>query len=257
MKFAIDRIAYFTIARKEIHRILRIWTQTLLPPVITQSLYFIIFGAFLGGRIGEMNGVPYMTFLVPGLVLMAMIVNAFSNVAGSFFGAKFQKSIEEIIVAPVSPSTILAGYCTGGIVRAVMVGAVIYGVSVFFVPPTITHVWAIVTFGLLTSIIFSLLGLLNGLYARKFDDVSIVPTFVLTPLTYLGGVFYELDRLPDAWQIVVRINPLAYMIDGFRYGFSGHADTPVALSAAVLVVLTVVLTIVAWQLLRRGMGMKT
>lgn len=257
MNIAISRVAYLTIARKELTRVFRIWTQTLLPPVITQSLYFVIFGGLLGSRIGEVSGMSYAAFLVPGLILMSMLTNAFTNVASSFFGAKFMKSVEEMIVAPVSPSVLLAGFLTGGIVRAVVVGAIVYGVSLVFAPPTIVHAWAVVYFGFMTALIFALLGFMNALYAKKFDDVGIVPTFVLTPLTYLGGVFYSIDKLPGIWQTLARFNPLAYMIDGFRYGFSGVASTPVATSAIVIFVLAVILTGVLLTLLRRGAGLKS
>lgn len=257
MSFSTQRVAFLTIARKETWRIFRIWTQTLLPPVITQSLYFLIFGAFLGARIGFVGGSDYAMFLVPGLVLMAVVTNAFTNVASSFFGAKFMKNIEEILVAPVSPFVTLAGFCTGGIVRSVLVGVIVFLVSMFFVPPAFTHVWAIAYFGILTAVFFSLLGFLNALFARKFDDVGIIPVFVLTPLTYLGGVFYDIDSLPGVWGTVAKFNPLAYAIDGFRYGFSGHAATPVALSAVVLGILVVGLGVAIHELLRRRVGLQT
>ncbi|PJE77127.1 ABC transporter permease [Candidatus Uhrbacteria bacterium CG10_big_fil_rev_8_21_14_0_10_48_16] len=250
-------IAYLTIARKEINRILRIWTQTLLPPVITQSLYFVIFGAFLGSRIGDIGGQSYASFIVPGLILMAVVTNAFSNVASSFFGAKFQRSIEEILVAPVSPSTLLAGFCTGGVVRSLLVGIIVFLISLFFVPASITHVWAIIYFSLMTAIFFSMIGFLNGMFARKFDDVSIIPTFVLTPLTYLGGVFYEISHLPGIWQTVARFNPLVYAIDGFRYGFTGSASTPIALSAITMFVLTLALGLTLITLLRKRVGLQS
>lgn len=257
MPHTIARVAYLTIARKEVNRIFRIWTQTLLPPVITQSLYFVVFGAFIGQRIGEVGGTSYAAFLVPGLILMAVVTNAFSNVASSFFGAKFQRSIEELLVAPVSPWVMLSGFATGGIVRSVLVGAIVFAVSAFFVPPVITHWWAVLFFGLLTAVFFSLLGLLNGLFARKFDDVSIVPTFVLAPLTYLGGVFYDIGNLPGAWQVVAKLNPLAYAIDGFRYGFSGAASTHVAASAVILAMLVVTLSATCWALLRKRVGLQS
>ncbi len=203
-----------------------------------------------------MQGLPYMTFLVPGLILMAMITNAFSNVASSFFGAKFMRNIEEVLVAPVSPTVLLAGFCTGGVVRAALVGAVIYVVSIIFEASVITHLWAVLFFGLITAVIFSLFGFLNGLYAKKFDDVGLIPTFVLTPLTYLGGVFYEIDRLPTAWQAITKLNPLVYMIDGFRYGFTGEAQTPVIFSGFILLTIAVISTTLAWHLLRRGIGIK-
>lgn len=257
MNTSVSRVAYLTIARKEVTRVLRIWSQTLLPPVITQSLYFVIFGNLLGARIGEVGGLTYAGFLVPGLVLMGVVTNAFSNVASSFFGAKFQRSIEELLVAPVSPGVMLAGFCTGGVVRALLVGIVVFLVSTFFVTTPLTHPWAVAYFGFVTSLFFSLLGFLNGLFARKFDDVGIVPIFVLTPLTYLGGVFYDIGQLPGIWQTVARFNPLAYAIDGFRYGFSGIASTPVYASALVLGVLTLALGAAVYELLRRRIGLQS
>lgn len=257
MSFSTQRVAYLTIARKETWRIFRIWTQTLLPPVITQSLYFLIFGAFLGTRIGEVGGSDYALFLVPGLVLMAVVTNAFTNVASSFFGAKFMKNIEEVLVAPVSPLVTLAGFCTGGIVRSVFVGIIVFLVSLFFVPPTFAHVWAIAYFGILTSVFFSLLGFLNGLFARKFDDVGIIPVFVLTPLTYLGGVFYDIGSLPGVWGTIAKFNPLAYAIDGFRYGFSGAASTPVVTSAAILGLVTLALGAWIYAMLRKRIGLQS
>jgi len=250
-------IAYLTIARKEINRILRIWTQTLLPPVITQSLYFVIFGAFLGSRIGQIGNQSYAAFIVPGLILMAVVTNAFSNVASSFFGAKFQHSIEEILVAPVSPSTLLVGFCTGGVVRSLIVGIIVFIVSIFFVPSSITHVWAIMYFSLMTAIFFSMVGFLNAMFARKFDDVSIIPTFVLTPLTYLGGVFYEINHLPGVWQTVARFNPLVYAIDGFRYGFTGSASTPIVTSAITMFIVTFGLGFILIYLLRKRVGLQS
>lgn len=256
MNPSVQRVAFLTIARKEVTRVLRMWSQSLLPPIITQSLYFVIFGNLLGTRIGEVGGLTYAGFLVPGLVLMGVVTNAFSNVAYSFFGAKFQRSVEEMLVAPVSPGVMLAGYCTGGVMRAVLVGGIVFLVSLFFVTTGVTHAWAIAYFGFLTSLFFSLLGFLNGLFARKFDDVGIIPVFVLTPLTYLGGVFYDIGQLPGVWQTVAKFNPLVYAIDGFRYGFSGHASTPVLTSAVVLGVLTVALGGIVYDLLRRRVGLQ-
>jgi ABC-2 type transport system permease protein len=249
-------VGYFTIVRKETHRIFRIWTQTILPSVITQSLYFVIFGGLIGSRLGEVGGGSYATFLVPGLVMMSVITNAFSNVASSFFGAKFQRSIEEILVSPMKPWAILAGYVSGGIVRGGAVGGAVFLVALFFAHPHVTHPLPLVFFLFMTCVIFSLLGFLNALFARKFDDVGIIPTFVLTPLTYLGGVFYGIDALPPFWRTVSFFNPIVYMIDGFRYGFSGVASTPVALSALILLVVAAVLTGVCLVLLKKGFGLK-
>lgn len=249
-------IALQTIVRKEAGRIFRIWPQTLLPAVITQSLYFVIFGAFLGQRIGEVGGTGYATFLVPGLILMSVVTNAFMNVASSLFSAKFMRNIDEILVAPVSPGVLLAGYCSGGVVRSVLVGSIVFAVSTFFIPSSFAHPWAVVVFGLLTAACFSLFGFLNGLFAKKFDDVSIIPTFVLTPLTYLGGVFYDISSLPPFWQGVARLNPLVYAVDGFRYGFTGISSTPVATSAIILTLVTVVMGAGLLWSLRRGIGLR-
>ena len=214
-------VGYATILRKETVRIFRIWTQTILPSVVSQTLYFAIFGGIVGSRIGQMGGASYATFLVPGLVMMSVITNAFSNVASSFFGAKFQRSIEEVLVSPMKPWAMLAGYVSGGVVRGMVVAVAVFLASMVFVVPQMTHPIALVFFLLATCFIFSQLGFLNGLFARKFDDVGIIPTFVLTPLTYLGGVFYSVDALPPFWRAVSHANPVVYMIDGFRYGFSG------------------------------------
>lgn len=248
-------IGYLTILRKETTRIFRIWTQTILPSVVTQSLYFIIFGGLIGAQIGEVSGGSYAAFLVPGLVMMSAITNAFSNTASSFFGAKFMRSIDEILVSPMKPWTILAGFVSGGIVRGMVVGFAVFLVSIFFVHPQVTHAFALIFFLFATCLIFSLLGFLNGLFARKFDDVGIVPVFVLTPLTYLGGVFYNLDVLPPFWRAVSLANPIVYMIDGFRYGFSGVAATSVLMSGAILAVVAGALIWLSLTLVRRGTGL--
>ncbi|MDO8425287.1 MAG: ABC transporter permease [bacterium] len=249
-------VGYGTIVRKETVRIVRIWTQTILPSVISQTLYFAIFGGIVGARIGHMGGSSYTAFLVPGLVMMSAITNAFSNVASSFFGAKFQRSIEEILVSPMKPWAVLAGYVSGGLVRGVAVAAAVFLVSVAFVRPHVTHMGALIFFIFVTCLIFSLLGFLNGLLARKFDDVGLIPTFVLTPLTYLGGVFYDLNVLPPFWRAVSHANPIVYMIDGFRFGFTGTAVTSVLGSAGILVVVAGVLIVLTLALLRRGFGLK-
>jgi ABC-2 type transport system permease protein len=247
---------YLTIVRKETTRIFRIWTQTILPSVVTQSLYFIIFGGLVGSRIGEVNGTSYAAFLVPGLVMMAAITNSFSNVASSFFGAKFQRSIEEILVSPMKPGAILAGYVSGGVVRGTVVGAVVFIVSALFTHIHVTHAFFLIFFLFITCVIFSLLGFLNALFARKFDDVGIVPTFILTPLTYLGGVFYSLDYLPPFWRSISYGNPIVYMIDGFRYGFSGVAATSVTISAVILVAVAAALSGIALTFLKKGTGLR-
>ncbi|MGB4922382.1 MAG: ABC transporter permease, partial [Enterococcus aquimarinus] len=222
---------YFTalksLAIKETNRYLRIWVQTLVPPVITTSMYFVIFGNLIGGRIGEMDGFSYMEFIVPGLIMMSVITSSYSNVASSFFSQKFQKNIEELLIAPVPTHVIIWGFVIGGLGRSILVGTLVTVISLFFVPLNV-YSWGIVVATLLmTGILFSLAGLLNGVFAQSYDDVSIVPTFVLQPLTYLGGVFYAISMLPPFWQAVSKINPIVYMISGFRYGFLGITDVSI------------------------------
>lgn len=250
-------IAFNTIVRKEITRWLRIWTQTLLPPVITQSLYFVIFGKFIGSQIGKIHGVSYIDFIVPGLVMMAVINSAFANVVSSFFSAKFQRSVEELLVSSIPSWVILAGYTTGGALRGVLVGIIVFAISIFFTQPQILHPVVITVFIVLTSIVFSLGGFLNAIYAKKFDDVAIFPTFVLTPLTYLGGVFYSILSLPQIWQNVSKLNPILYMINGFRFGFYGISDVNIWLSVGILIFLTLILAMVNLYMLDKGIGLKT
>lgn len=250
-------VALKTIWRKEITRFMRIWIQTLIPPVITMSLYFIIFGNLIGNRIGEMGGVGYMQFIVPGLIMMSVITNSYANVSSSFFGAKFQKSIEELLVAPVPTHVIIAGFVGGGVARGVLVGILVTLVSLFFVPLQIHSWFMIIATLLMTSILFSLAGLLNALFAKSFDDISIIPTFVLTPLTYLGGVFYSLTLLPAFWQAVSKLNPIVYMISGFRFGFLGITDVPLFTTVVVLAVFIVAFYLLCWYLIQRGRGLRS
>lgn len=250
-------ISLYTLVDKEVVRIFRIWMQSLLPSVITTSLYFLIFGAFIGQRIGEVEGVSYLEFVVPGLVMMAIITNSFSNVVSSFFGNKFQRSIEELLVSPTPSWVIVAGYSVGGIVRGLLVGGLVLGLAFIFTGVFYVNILAILAFAIFTSVLFSLAGLLNGIYAKKFDHVAIVPTFVLTPLTYLGGVFYSIDALPEFWQNVSRANPVLYMVNGFRYGFFGTSDVPVLVSFVIVIGFIVVLATLDWMLIRRGVGMRS
>lgn len=250
-------IAYYTIVRKEVARFIRIWPQTLVPPMMTQALYFLIFGKFIGSQISDINGVSYMAFIVPGLVMMSVINNAYVNVAGSFFSNKFQRSIEEIIVSPVSNGVIMAGYVTGGLLRGVMVGSLVFGVSAFFTRPVVRHWGVIIIFAVMTSFVFALGGLMNGILAKKFDDVSIVPNFILIPLTYLGGVFYSVASLPPEWQYFSRVNPILYMVNGFRYGFYGFADVNIAVSFLILSAFAVALWRGNLYLLKKGTGLRT
>lgn len=252
---------YFTalksLAVKETNRYLRIWVQTLVPPVITTSLYFIIFGKMIGSRIGEMGGFSYMEFIVPGLIMMSTITSSYSNVSYSFFSQKFQKNIEELLVAPVPTHVIIWGFVFGGLGRSILVGTLVTIISLFFVPLHV-YSWVIVVLTLvMTAILFSLAGLLNGIFAQSFDDVSIVPTFVLQPLTYLGGVFYSISMLPPIWQTISKVNPIVYMISGFRYGFLGTIDVPIFLSIGILVLFIVVLYSVCWYLIQKGRGLRS
>ena len=256
MNKSLSYIAFCTIVRKEITRFLRIWPQTLLPSAITQSLYFLIFGKFIGSQIANINGVSYMEFIVPGLVMMAVMNNAFTNVVSSFFSSKFQRNVEELLVSPTPDWVILAGYVVSGSLRGLLVGLLVFGIAIFFAHPQIHHLGIIVVFILFTSSVFSLGGFLNGMLAKKFDDVSIFQTFLLTPLIYLGGVFYSINNLPAVWKNVSYFNPIIYMINGFRYGFLGISDVSVLGSIGTLVALVVVLTAVNLYLLKNGIGLK-
>ncbi|PLS38105.1 ABC transporter permease [Carnobacterium maltaromaticum] len=252
---------YFTalksLAAKETNRYLRIWIQTLVPPVITTSLYFVIFGNLIGGRIGEIEGFSYMEFIVPGLIMMSVITSSYSNVASSFFSQKLQKNIEELLIAPVPTHVIIWGFVIGGLGRSILVGTLVTIISLFFVPLHVYSWFIVIVTLLMTAILFSLAGLLNGVFAKSYDDVSIVPTFVLQPLTYLGGVFYAISMLPPFWQAVSKINPIVYMVSGFRYGFLGQTDVPIAFSLSILVLFTVVLYSVCWYLINKGRGLRS
>ena len=250
-------IAYATIVRKEVTRFMRIWQQTLLPPVITTSLYFVIFGNLIGPRIGAMEGFRYIDFIVPGLILMSVITNAYANVSSSFFSAKFQRSIEEIQVSPTPNWVILAGYVTGGMARGLLVGVVVTCVALLFSRLHLHSLPVMLSVIFLTAMLFALGGFMNGLFARKFDDVSIIPTFVLTPLTYLGGVFYSINLLPPFWQAVSHGNPILYMINGFRYGFLGFSDIDLTLSYLIILAFVVALFSINLAMLNRGYGIRT
>jgi len=250
-------IALQTIVIKEVLRFARIWVQTVLPPVITTALYFIIFGNLIGPRIGEMDGYRYMDFIVPGLIMMAVITNSYANVVSSFYGAKFQRHIEELMVAPIPNALILIGFVAGGLARGVTVGAAVTLVSLLFVDFDIHHPGVMITTVVLTSILFALGGFINGVFARSFDDISIVPTFVLTPLTYLGGVFYSISLLPEFWQRVSLANPILYMVNAFRYGVLGTSDIDPALAYAIVLGFIAVLFAFALYLLHRGYGIRS
>ncbi|MCP8899152.1 ABC transporter permease [Gilvimarinus xylanilyticus] len=245
-------VALSTIVRKEIKRFSRIWVQTLLPPVITMSLYFVIFGKLIGSRVGTMDGISYMQFVVPGLIMMSVLTNSYSNVVSSFFSAKFQRSIEELLVSPTPNVIILLGYCAGGMARGLMVGVLVTAVALFFTDIQV-HSWPLtVSIIILTSLFFSLAGFINAVYANTFDDISIVPTFILTPLTYLGGVFYSINLLPDFWQGVSQLNPILHMVSAFRYGMLGAGGEYVVYAFIGLILFTGVLFAVGLHLLKSG-----
>ena len=250
------RIAFETIVIKEIRRFSRIWIQTLIPPAITIALYFVIFGNLVGRRVGEMGGFQYMEFIVPGLIMMSVIQNSYSNVVSSFFSQRFQRSIEELLVSPVPNYVILTGFVVGGMVRGLAVGAIVTALSLFFADIQIAHPVITVTVILLTSVVFSLAGFINAVYANSFDDISIVPTFVLTPLIYLGGVFYSTQMLPPFWQVVSALNPIFYMVNTFRYGFLGSSDVDATWAFLILGAVAVSLYGGCIWLLRHGTGIR-
>ena len=255
-KFARHQIAFNTLLSREIRRFIRIWPQTLLPPAITMTLYFIIFGNLIGSKIGEMGGFNYTQYIAPGIIMMSVINNAYSNVASSFFSAKFQNHIEELIVAPVPNYLILAGYVAGGTARGLCVGLIVTLVSLFFTNLSIQHVFITTSMIFLSAILFALGGFINAIYARSFDEISIIPTFILTPMTYLGGVFYSISLLPEFWQKVSLLNPILYMVNAFRYGMLGTSDIAVEIAFAIIILCIISLTSFALYLLNKGTGIR-
>ena len=252
-------ISFYTMVRKDVIRMFRIWVQTFLPSVITSSLYFLIFGTVLGSRIGTMQGVDYMTFVVPGLVMLAIVTTAYANTSFTFFSSKFfARSIDEILVSPTPPWVMIAGYVGGGLVRGLLVGAIVLLVSLFFtgLDLAIHNFLIILAFAVLTCLVFALAGLINGIYAKSIDGINIVPTFVLTPLVYLGGIFYSVHTLPDWWQYITYANPLFYLINGFRYGFLGITDVSLYASLTILFALIVILVAMNWYFIRKGLGLR-
>ena len=245
-------IAFRTIVVKEVRRYLRIWPQTLLPPAITMTLYFVIFGTLIGSRIGEMGGFSYMQFVVPGLIMMSVVTNSYSNVVSSFFGAKFNHSVEELLVSPVPNWVILTGYVCGGVSRGLMVAFIVTCLSLFFADLNVQHLGLTMVIVIMTSVLFALFGFINAVYANSFDDISIVPTFVLTPLIYLGGVFYSMDLLPDFWANVSKLNPLVYVVNGFRYGVLGVSDVNVVFACGMIFGFTLVAFLFCLNLLNTG-----
>jgi ABC-2 type transport system permease protein len=251
-------VALHTIVRREIVRIMRIWTQTLIPPAITMTLYFVIFGKLIGSRIGTIQGgYSYMQYIVPGLVMMSIITNSYGNISSSFFGAKFSRAVEEMLVSPMPNWVILLGYVTGAVTRGLVVGVLVLLIALFFTSLHVAH--PLVTFFsvVLGATIFSLAGFVNAVYAKKFDDIALVPTFVLTPLTYLGGVFYSVNMLAEPWQAISRANPILYMVNAFRFGVLGISDVNVGVAFVVMLAFVAALSIVALQLLKRGVGLRS
>jgi len=250
-------VSLSTISRRETTRIFRIWVQTLVPPVITMTLYFIVFGTFIGSQLSGIKGYEYMAFIAPGLIMMSIITNSYTNTVSSFFSTKFQKNIEELLVSPTPSWVIVLGFVSGGMIRGLSVGFLVSVVSLVFVRLPLYSLVYTVLFAFLTSFVFALAGMINGIFAKKFDDISVIPTFVITPLTYLGGVFYSITLLPDFWRMISKANPIIYMIDGFRYGFLGISDMSVFTGLGMLVVFAVILFGVNLYLLEKGTGIRT
>jgi ABC-2 type transport system permease protein len=247
-------VGFRTIVIREFGRIVRIWAQTLVPPAITATLYFVIFGSLIGRRIGAMGGVSYMQYIAPGLIMMAVITNSYGNVVSSFFGAKFGRHIEELLVAPLPNWLIVAGYVAGGVVRGLLVGLVVTVIALFFTRLHVEHLAVVLAAVLLTAVIFSLLGFINAVFAKNFDQISFVPTFILTPMTYLGGVFYSITMLPGWAQALSKANPILYMVNAFRFGFLGHSDVNVGLSFLLIVAAAVALFGICVWLMEKGTG---
>ncbi|MDZ7830022.1 MAG: ABC transporter permease [Halofilum sp. (in: g-proteobacteria)] len=250
-------VAFSTILVKEVTRFSRIWVQTILPSAITTGLYLLIFGGLIGGRIGAMDGFTYMDYIVPGIIMLSIITNSYGNVVSSFYGTKFQRHVEELLVAPVPNWLILAGYVGGGVARGLTVGVLVTVVASFFTDLQFAHPFLVALVALLTAVVFSLGGFINAVFAKSFDDISIVPTFVLTPLTYLGGVFYSISLLGPLWQNLSLANPILYMVNAFRYGFLGVSDIPVGVAFALIGFFILVLGTGALALLNRGTGIKS
>ena len=249
-------VAFKTIVGREVRRILRIWGQTLVPPTITMTLYFVIFGKMIGGRIGTMDGLPYIDFIVPGLIMMSVIQNSYGNIVSSFFGAKFQRFIEEMLVTPTPNWVILSGYVIGALLRGLMVGGMVLLVAMCFTEIRVAHPLITLVTLLLTALVFAFAGFINAMFAKKFDDIAIIPTFVLTPLTYLGGVFYSVSLLPPVWKTISHFNPILYMVNAFRYGMLGISDVGIGTALTLMTGFAVLLGGGSLLLLQRGTGLR-
>jgi len=256
MTFSQQMTALKTIATKEFLRFIRIWVQTILPPAITIGLYFIIFGEIIGSQIDDIDGYKYMDYIVPGLILMAVITNSYANVVSSFFSSKFHHSVEEMLISPLPNSIILIGFVSGGVARGLIVGVIATIVSLFFSDLNIHSYTVTFSVFILTSILFALAGFINAAYARSFDDITIIPTFVLTPLIYLGGVFYSIKMLPEIWQTISLVNPILYMINAFHYGILGVSDISLTTAFSIIIIFIITLYLFALRLLQLGVGLK-
>lgn len=256
MELAVNWVGLKTLVRKEVVRVARIWIQTIVPPAITMTLYFIIFGNLIGRRIGEMGGFDYMQYIAPGLIMMSVITNSYGNVVSSFFGAKYGKHLEEMLVSPMSNATIIIGHVAGGVIRGLMVGSLVTLIALGFTRLSVAHPLVTLSIVLLSSTVFALLGFVNAVFAKKFDDISIIPTFVLTPLTYLGGVFYSISLLPEFWQQVSLGNPILYMVNAFRYGILGVSDISIGYAYLIVAIFVVGLFTLNLMLLNRGVGIR-
>ena len=250
-------VALWTLTVKEVRRFMRIWVQTLVPPAVTMSLYFVIFGSLIGPRIGTMDGFDYIQFMIPGLIMMSVITNSYNNVVSSFYGIKFQKSIEELLISPMPNWSILLGFVLGGVARGVMIGFIVYGVSLLFYPSfTIVNPLLTLFVLFLTAILFSLMGFINAVFADSFDDISIIPTFILTPLIYLGGVFYSINILPEVWRSISMANPMLYVVNTFREGMLGVSDVSIMFSLGMILGFIGLLTGACLYLLNNGTGIR-
>ena len=256
VNLSLNLIAFYTIVRKEVIRVLRIWIQTIVPPAITMTLYFVIFGNLIGSRVGTMGGYSYMQFIAPGIIMMSVITNSYGNVVSSFFGAKFGGHIEEMLVSPMSNSAIILGHIAGGVLRGLLVGAMVTIIALSFTKLELKY--PLITFSMvfLSSVVFSLAGFINALYAQKFDDIAIIPTFVITPLTYLRGVFSSINLLPDFWKYASKFNPILYMVNAFRYGILGTSDIDIRYAYLVVCAFIVILFTLSFLLLKRGVGIR-
>ncbi len=257
MNIALNWVGLKTIVIKEVVRVLRIWVQTIVPPAITMTLYFIIFGNLIGSRIGPMDGFDYMQYIAPGLIMMSVITNSYGNVVSSFFGAKFARHVEEMLVSPMSNATIILGHVAGGVIRGLLVGSLVTIIALGFTDLRVEHPLVTLSMLLLSSVVFALAGFINAMFARKFDDISIIPTFVLTPLTYLGGVFYSISLLPELWQKVSMANPILYMVNAFRFGILGTSDISIAHAYVIVLLFVVLLFSACMILMKRGVGIRS